>query len=165
MKSPHSTTESSSCLPQPRPSAVNFFFLFYKAIKNHTNKINTFLKEKAHIGASLICVSVARSCPVLCDPMDCSPQCSSIHWDSPGQNTGVDCHAVLQGIFLTQGSNLHLLRLLHWQVGSLPTKPTWEAPDGSVVKTLCFYYRGLESDSWSGSSTYCMVWQKKKKKF
>ena len=26
-------------------------------------------------------------------------------WDSPGQNTGVDCHAFLQGIFLTQGWN------------------------------------------------------------
>ena len=30
------------------------------------------------------------------------------------------CHALLQGIFLTQGLNLHLLPLLHWQVGSLP---------------------------------------------
>ena len=26
-------------------------------------------------------------------------------WDSPGKNTAVDCHALLQGIFLTQGSN------------------------------------------------------------
>ena len=41
-------------------------------------------------------------------------------WDSPGKNTGVGGHALLQGIFLTQGSNLHLLCLLHWQVGSLP---------------------------------------------
>ena len=30
------------------------------------------------------------------------------------------CHASLQGIFLTQRSNLHLLSLLHWQAGSLP---------------------------------------------
>ena len=28
------------------------------------------------------------------------------------------------GSFLTQGMNLHLLRLLHWQVGSLPLVPT-----------------------------------------
>ena len=41
-------------------------------------------------------------------------------WDSPGKNTGVGCHAVLQGIFLTQGSNPCLLRLLHWQAGSVP---------------------------------------------
>ena len=33
-------------------------------------------------------------------------------WDSPGKNTGVGCHALLQGIFPTQGSNLHLLCLL-----------------------------------------------------
>ena len=30
-------------------------------------------------------------------------------WDSPGKNTGVGCHALLQGIFPTQGSNLGLL--------------------------------------------------------
>ena len=30
-------------------------------------------------------------------------------WDSPGKNTGVGCHFLLQGIFPTQGSNLGLL--------------------------------------------------------
>ena len=34
-------------------------------------------------------------------------------WDSPGKNTGVGCHALLQGIFPTQGSNPYLLYLLH----------------------------------------------------
>ena len=38
-------------------------------------------------------------------------------WDSPGKNTGVGCRFLLQGIFLSQGSNLHLL---HWQEDSLP---------------------------------------------
>ena len=33
------------------------------------------------------------------------------------------CHALLQGIFPTQGSNLRLLHLLHWQAGSLPLSP------------------------------------------
>ena len=33
-------------------------------------------------------------------------------WDSPGKNAGVGCHALLQGIFPTQGSNPHLLYLL-----------------------------------------------------
>ena len=37
------------------------------------------------------------------------------------------CHALLQGIFSTQGLDLHLFCLLHWQVGSLPLGPTWEA--------------------------------------
>ena len=61
-------------------------------------------------------------CPTLCDSMDCSPP-GSCPWDSPGKNTGVGCHALLQGIFPIQGSNLCLLCLLHCQVGSLPLAP------------------------------------------
>ena len=41
-------------------------------------------------------------------------------WDSPGKNTGLGCHFLLQGIFPTQGPNSHLLRLLHWQANTLP---------------------------------------------
>ena len=44
-------------------------------------------------------------------------------WDIPGKTTGVGCHFLLQGIFPAQGSNPHLLHLLHWQVGSLPLEP------------------------------------------
>ena len=40
-------------------------------------------------------------------------------WDFPGKNIGLGCHFLLQGIFLTQGSNPHLLCLLHWQADSL----------------------------------------------
>ena len=50
--------------------------------------------------------------------MDCSPPDSSV-WDSPGKNIGVGCHAYIQGTFPTQGSNLSLLNVLHWQVSSL----------------------------------------------
>ena len=41
-------------------------------------------------------------------------------WNFPGKNTGVGCHFLLLGIFLTQGLNSSLLRLLHWQADSLP---------------------------------------------
>ena len=34
-----------------------------------------------------------------------------------GKNTGEGCQALFQGIFLTWGSNLYLLLLLHWQAG------------------------------------------------
>ena len=40
--------------------------------------------------------------------------------DSPGKNIGVESQALLQRTFLTQESNLSLLHLLHWKVGSLP---------------------------------------------
>ena len=43
-----------------------------------------------------------------------------LSWDSPGKNTGVCCHALLQKIFSNEESNLHLLCLLHWQEDSLP---------------------------------------------
>ena len=49
-------------------------------------------------------------------------------WDSPGKNTGVNSHALLQGIFPTQGSNPCLLCLLHWQAGSLPLAPPGKFP-------------------------------------
>ena len=52
---------------------------------------------------------VAQSCLTLGDRMDYSLLDSSVHGDSPGKNTGVGCHALLQGIFLTEGSNPGLL--------------------------------------------------------
>ena len=44
-------------------------------------------------------------------------------WDSPGKNSGVGCHALLQGIVPTQESNLLLLCLLYWQAGSPRSSP------------------------------------------
>ena len=57
------------------------------------------------------CVSaqLLQVCPTFCNHMDCSLPDSSVHWDSPGKNNGVGCHAFLQGIFLTQRLNLCLL--------------------------------------------------------
>ena len=60
---------------------------------------------------------VAQSCPTLCDPTDCSPPGSSVHGDSPGRNTGLGCHSLLQRIFPTQGSNPSLL---DWWADSSP---------------------------------------------
>ena len=65
----------------------------------------------------IVCVClVAQLCPTPWDPMDCSPPGSSVHGDSPGKNAGVGCHAPLQGIFPTQGSNPslpHCRRILY----------------------------------------------------
>jgi len=65
-----------------------------------------------------LCCAVL-SCSVVStvfDPMECSPPGYSVHGDSPGRNTGVGCHALLQGIFPTQGLNpclLHCRRILY----------------------------------------------------
>ena len=59
---------------------------------------------------------VAQSGPTLFDPRDCSLPGSSVHGDSPGKNTGMGCHALLQEIFPTQGSNLglpHCRQIIH----------------------------------------------------
>ena len=57
-----------------------------------------------------VCVCVSRS--VLSNSLQSCALWSTrllCPWDFPGKNTGVGCHALLQGIFLTQGLNLVLL--------------------------------------------------------
>ena len=48
---------------------------------------------------------VTQPCLTLCNPIDYSLPGSLVHGDSPGKNTGVGCHALLQEIVPTQGSN------------------------------------------------------------
>ena len=77
---------------------------------------------------SLVLCLVDRSCPTLCNPMDCSPPGSSVHGDSPGKIIGVVSLSLLQGIFLTQELNLGLLhcRQILYQMshqGSPPYSP------------------------------------------
>ena len=59
-----------------------------------------------------------HSC-LTCNPVDCSPPGSSVRGDSPGENAGEGCHALLQVVFLSQGSKQLLFCLLYWQAGSL----------------------------------------------
>ena len=65
----------------------------------------------------IFCCLVTNLCPTLCNPMDCVDCQAPLSMGFSRQNTGVGCHFLLQGIFLTQGSNPHLL---HWQADSLP---------------------------------------------
>ena len=77
---------------------------------------------------AVLCL-VTQSCPTVWDPMDCSPPDSSVHGDSPGKNTGVGCHAILQGIFLTQRSNpgvLHCRPILYHLSHQGSPNTTWE---------------------------------------
>ena len=67
--------------------------------------MDTYLGIKYEVDKAMRACSVAQLCPILCNPMDCSP------WYFPGKNTGVGCHFILRGIFLTQGLNPRLLAL------------------------------------------------------
>jgi len=94
----------------PRPFIYHTPFQYYIM-----GSFVTFQYFPIHIQASVcvcVCVDtcfvlglVAQSCPTLCDPMDYSLPGSSVHGDSPSKNARVNCHALLQGIFPTQGSN------------------------------------------------------------
>ena len=74
-----------------------------------------------------VCVNVKllQSCPTLCDPM--KPTRLLCSWDSPDKDTGGNCHALLQRLFLTQGSNLPLLWFLHcrWSLYCWATREAW----------------------------------------
>ena len=69
---------------------------------------------------------VAKSCPTLCDSMDCSPPGSSVLGDSPDKNTGVGCHAPLQG-FPDPGIKPVSLTSTCTGRGFFTTSATWEA--------------------------------------
>ena len=58
-------------------------------------------------------------------------------WNSPSKNTGVGCHFIPQGIFLTQGSNPCLL---HWQADSLPLSHLGSPP---LSRSLSIYMHNL----------------------
>ena len=110
----------------------------------------------------MLCMHVhlhAQSCPILCDSMDCTPPGFSVHWYFPGKNTGVHSHFLLQGIFLTQGSNLRLLYLLHWQVGSLPLH---DLGSPYYVCIMCILLKFLKNFySWRQKFLF-ERWQRKK---
>ena len=119
---------SSSCLvvqPWERCSAsLGLSFLIYKV-------------------CVCVCVCVcAQLCLTLCDPTDCNPPGCSVHGSFWAKNTGVDCHFLPQGIFLTQGLNPHLSCLLHWQADSLSLCPLaslsikWEGDKSRVVSRI-----------------------------
>ena len=84
-----------------------------------------------HMMITCMRVKLLQSCPTLCDAMGFNLPGSSVHADSPGKRipTGVGCCALLQEIFPTQGSNPHLLCLLHWWMITMTTKywGYWEA--------------------------------------
>ncbi|CAI9160615.1 unnamed protein product [Rangifer tarandus platyrhynchus] len=77
---------------------------------------------------------VTEPCLTVCNPTDCSPPGSSVHGDSPGKNTGVGCHALLQ----TQGSNLCPMQwkhtLSHWTAGERPQNHKNSLQKSTVVK-------------------------------
>ena len=81
-------------------------FVYSHSIVKYSQQYSSFMNQLSHPK------------PALHKPVDGStPGCP---WDSPGKNTGVGCHALIQRIFPTQGPNSCLLYLLYCQASSLP---------------------------------------------
>ena len=75
-------------------------FIFQFSYTTHTH---TYTQTHTHIFTYAVLCLVIQSCPTLWDPIDSSLTGSSVCGDSPGKNIEVDCHALLQGTFSSQG--------------------------------------------------------------
>ena len=105
-----------------------------------------FSQQKLIQHCKAIMCLVSQSCPTLCNPMDCSPPGSSVHRDSPGKNTGVGCHALLPGIFPTQGLSPGLpysRRILH-------QLSYWGSPKNNYIPVKKIFIHHF-SREWSSS--------------
>ena len=77
-----------------------------------------------------------QSCPTLCDPRESSPAGSAVPGGSPGKNTGVGCHFLLQGMKAKSQSEVT-------QSCLTPSDPMDRSPPGSSVHGI-FQARVLE---------------------
>ena len=90
-------------------------------------------------------------------------QPSRLHclWTFSDKNTGAGCHFLLQGIFLTQGSNPHLL---HWQAVSLPLShlfPIWRSSKNLCITWVQYLRETMGDDTNQVNKGH--IWRKKKK--
>ena len=106
----HGQGEIQAVRTHSSSSLLKFLFSCIHSPERRSHRISTAL-----LVASLMSNSLR--------PYGLQPARPLCPWDSPGKNSGVDYHALFQGIFLTQGWNLCLLCHLPWQVGSLPLAP------------------------------------------
>ena len=130
-----------SCLENPRDREAWWAAVYgvaqsrtrLKRLSSSSSSCSMF--KQLHIRIVCAC-SISQSCLTLLQPCGLSPASFLCPWDFPGKNTGMGCHFLLQKIFLTQGSNPHLLYcrqiLCHWA--------TWEAhhmENSCTINKLC----------------------------
>ena len=110
---PASGRAASACFSSPLLPAVP-----QPAPSEHSQRV-CLISVRSHITKESASVRLAVVSDSL-RPRGLQPARLLCPWDSPGKNTGVDCHFLIQGIFLTQGSNpspalpADSLPLSHW---------------------------------------------------
>ena len=75
-----------------------------------------------HSAAAAAAAKSYQSCLTLCDPIDGNPPGSPRPWDSPGKNTGVGCH------FLLQCVKVKVKSLSHVRLLATPWTSAYQAP-------------------------------------
>ena len=94
-----------------------------------------------HVAAA----AAAKSCPTLCDPRDGSPPRLPRPWDSPGKNTGVGCHFLLQCMKVKSESEV-VKSFSHARLFATPWTAAYQAPP-SMGFSRQEYWSGVPSPS------------------
>ena len=116
---------------------------------------------------------VAQLCPTLCDPMDYSPPCSSVHGDSPGKSIGVGWNALLQGVFPTQGLNPglpHCRRILYHlrhqgNSNGIQLEPTFCFIDSCFFQLIFSWWKGWHGSSLKSHLSFIIIFNKNRWSF
>ena len=106
----------------------------------HKRSKEGIIEYKAASRTLFLYVKVTQLCLTFCDPLDCNPPGSAVHGDSSGKNTGVICHALLQGITL--------------QVDSLPSEPPGKTKNIGVGN-LSFLQGNFPTQELNQGLLYC----------
>ena len=88
----------------------------YICINIYATSVHGIFQARSGVGCHCLLLSCFSRVQIVATLWTVTRQ-TPLSWDSPGKNIGVGFYALLQGIFLTQGSNSHLL---YWQMDSLP---------------------------------------------
>ena len=111
------------------------------------NKWHLESKSQSHLVNSFACYMRAKSpqsCLTLCDPMDCGPPGSSVH--------GILQARILEWVACPPPGDLPDPGILHWQAGSLPLVPPWEAQLITVVTRIVLWFDHTYMDSSLGAA-------------
>ena len=99
---------------------------------------------------TLVVLSLSKTLKIL---FPWAPKPLQMVTEAATKKTGVGCYFLLQGIFLTQGSNPRLLCLLHWQVDSLPLShlgnPTKNSHNSATTTKITQLKMGREAEEMS----------------
>ena len=106
--------------------------------QSHSGTVWRFLKNQKQ-DDHMFSAKLIQSCSYSSQPCGLQPVRFLCPWDFPGKNTQVGCHALFQGIFPTQGLNLHLLCLLHLHAGSLPQAPPGKPIGPSILPWVIYH--------------------------